>query len=119
MVLIAVVLTAIGLVLKSLVETYEGFAELFGRFGRFTYAHGLIRRSGSTLALLQEELGRVLEYVERMETNLEMINAYLVTDAHWHSGVEVILAEAGMTLPGHTPFSEFSRKWRTGWRPPA
>lgn len=118
-IVLTVVITAVGLVFKSLLETYEGFAKAFGGWGRKAYAHGTVRRNGPAVALVQKEMKRVLEYVEQMEIRLEMINAYLVVDAHWHHGVDVFLAEQGLILPDrHVAYSDFSRRWRTGWRPP-
>lgn len=118
LVIIGIVLTVLGMALKTLLETYENFSKLFGRLGQNIYSHGVVRRNGSAMTLLQDEMARVLLYVQRMETNLEMINAYLVSDAHWHASIEIYLAEILVDIPEpHMPYSEFSRRWRAGWRP--
>lgn len=86
----------------------ETVAKLFGGFGRRIYD-----QSGR----------RVLERLDERADRLECAAAYIVDDTDWHTEADILLAEVcpGVTrlLPSRVPFTEFTKRWREGWRPPA
>lgn len=130
----------LGFFLYQAIKASEGVATVFGTVGKHIHAKSVeraarkVNRSNNItlpgLELLQAEMSRVLRHMESLEKELaratdglECATTFLVDDTHWHHEVDVILAEAftagTVLLPHRIPFSEFQRRWRDGWRPPA
>lgn len=57
--------------------------------------------------------------LQLIEFSEEINQAYLIEDAKWHWAADIVIAETGSILrfPPRISYSEFSRKYREGWRP--
>lgn len=68
---------------------------------------------------LQRQVRELSAIVRRLRDRQEMIDAYVLADTEWHRRADLAW-KAGddrdlieQSVPGHVPFLEFERRWRT------
>lgn len=139
---LVLVVFVVGFLGSQFAQASEGFAKLIGPLGKFwrrkqederrerketirnetrdfiqTVMHDI---KPPDYESLKRQLVNVLERVAEMEQTEQINTAYLIQDAEWHRETDMKLAEAGLLtppLPARLPYTEFARKWQTGWRP--
>lgn len=100
----------VGFVVYQLIKASESVSRLFGSAGRHIRDRATVPK-------------RTLKLVERLEDSLECAMTYLVDDAEWHDDADIIITEScpkvRNLLPARISFTEYRKRWREGWRPPA